>query len=261
MTYMQFESNGIVTFKRSGEGVPLLVIPGVMADALGWMPVGDAIDARNPVIIVNRRGRSPSRAVGPDYGVPVEIADIAEVVAAIGEPVHLFGWSYGGLVAMEAAVAGLPVRSVIAYEPVSRPFAPETIQPIRDAVALADFDCAVEIINRDVSGFDSAYVDALRKSPAWPELCRLAAPLGEELAAIDLFDPSYQRYASLEIPIELILGESNQGRRPYGTAFDRFARATPQASISLLAGQGHLAHVSNPAALADLIARAIERVG
>lgn len=257
MTYTQVDRNGVATFERAGEGPPLVILPGVMADAHSWMPVVDQIQVSNPVIIVNRRGRAPSRDLGPDYGVTVEVDDVREIVAAIGEPVHLFGWSYGGLIAMEAAVAEVEIRSLIAYEPVSRPFAPETINPIRDALLRDDPDRAVEIVNRDVSGFDRAYVDVLRASPAWPELCRLARPLGEELAAIDNFDPSYARYTSLALPVTLILGELNRQKRPYGEAFDRFALAMPQASIDVLQGQGHLAHVDDPSSLGRLITKAV----
>lgn len=258
-TYEPIEYGSVTALRRHGRGTPLVIVPGVMADAAGWLPVGNAIAATNPVVIVNRRGRTPSRDLGQDYGIPVEIDDLSTLLSDIGEPVHLFGWSYGALIATEAAALGLPVRSLMAYEPVSRPFVPETIKPIRDALARGDAGRAVEIINIDVSGFDAAYVATLRQTAAWETLCRLSRPLAEELAAIDRFEPSYERYAKIDANINLILGQLNEGKAPYGEAFDRFAGAMPQARIDRLAGQGHLAHVENPAALARCISMALAR--
>lgn len=250
---------GVNALHRGGQGVPLVIVPGVMADAQGWLPVATGIAGPNPVLVVNRRGRAPSRDLGPGYGIPTEIDDLSNLVSSLGEPVHLFGWSYGGLIAIEATARGLPVRSLTAYEPVSRPFVPEAIEPIRQALARGDAGRAVEIININVSGFDDHYVDALRRSPAWEVLCRLSLPLAEELAAIDRFEPSYEAYGAIDVPTRLIVGELNAGKAPYGLAFDRFSDAMPAADIQALAAQGHLAHVENPLALAQRISDAIAR--
>ncbi|WP_206245789.1 alpha/beta fold hydrolase [Novosphingobium terrae] len=257
MIYEKRNIDGIVVYHRGGDGDPIVLLPGVMADAESWIPVADAIDAPNPLLIVNRRGRAPSREMGADYAVECEIADISSVVRSQPGSVHLAGWSYGGLIALEGAVTGLDLASVIAYDPISRPFAPETITPVRDALAHQDFDRVVEIVNRDVSGFSQDYVDALRMTPAWPQLCRLAASLGDELAAIEQFEPHYESYAQLEIPVTLIVGEHSLRQAPYGSAFERFARAIPKALITQLVDQGHLAHVSAPTLLGRMIALAV----
>lgn len=64
---------------------------------------------------------------------------------------------------------------------------------------------------------------------------------------------TYERYTKIDTVVTLILGQLNEGKAPYGAAFDRFAGAMPQARIDRLAGQGHLAHVEDPAALARCI--------
>lgn len=256
--YRWHAQGGPASLRRDGTGTPIVILPGVMADAETWRPVADALALPNPLVIVNRRGREPSPGLGADYGVPCEIGDLVSLVRSLDEPVHLFGWSYGGLVAIEAARA-LPLRTLIAYEPVSRPFAPEAIGPIRQALAGGDAGRPVEIVNLDVSGFAPPVVAALRAAPVWPDLCRLAAPLGEELAAIDCFAPSYAGYDRIEVPVTLLLGEINDGAEPYGTAFRRFTEAMPRASIEVMPGQGHLAHAEAPDILAGFIAAAIAR--
>lgn len=170
---------------------------------------------------------------------------------------HLVGWSYGALIGLEAALGSERIRSVTAYEPVSRPFASEAVAPIRAAVAAGDLDRAVALVNTDVSGFSDDYVAHLRRSPAWAVLRPLAQPMGEELAAIDAFEPSLDGYCRLMVPVTLILGARNEGKAPYGTAFAPFASALPQARLTRLTGQGHLAHVEAPADLAEAISAAV----
>lgn len=241
---------------RPGTGTPVLIVPGVMADAATWRPVIDSIDLANPVITVNRRGRHPSGPLGADYSVRVEVDDLSHIIDALGD-VHLFGWSYGALIGLETALTCERIVSLTAYEPVARPFAPEVVQPLRHAVAAGDLDRAVALVNTDVSGFSADYVAELRRSPAWAVLRPLAEPLAGELAAINEHRPALDRYPTLPMPVRLILGTNNEGRAPYGTAFAAFATALPQAAVVHLAGQGHLAHVEAPGALASAIAAAV----
>ena len=107
---------------QPGTGTPLVIVPGVMTDATGWRRVADALDRPEPVLILNRRGRAPSGPLGRGYGINTEVLDLLTWLDWLGEPVRLFGWSYGGLIAIEAATRTIAVRHVIAYEPVMRPF-------------------------------------------------------------------------------------------------------------------------------------------
>jgi pimeloyl-ACP methyl ester carboxylesterase len=227
-----------------------------MADASTWRPVVEAIGLPNPVVTLNRRGRRPSGALGSGYSVGVEVEDLRHVIDTLGA-VHLVGWSYGALIALEASPGCSRIRSLTAYEPVCAPFAPAAVGPIRDAVAAGDLDRAVALVNTDVSGFSDDYVAQLRHSPAWAVLRVLAEPLAEELAAINEHRPDMNRYRELDIPVTLILGERNEGVAPYGTAFAPFAASLPQATLIRLAAQGHLAHVEAPAQLAHAIRAAV----
>lgn len=249
---------GLTAEVRPGRGTPILVVPGVMADAATWRPVVDSIDLPNPVITLNRRGRVPSGPLGGGYSVGVEVDDLRHLIDQTG-PVHLFGWSYGALIALEAALDNPGIASLVAYEPVAAPFAAETVRPIRAAIAAGDLDRAVELVNTDVSGFSADYVADLRRSPAWSVLRSLAEPLGEELAAINSYTPALDRYRDLQMPVTLVLGALNEGVAPYGTAFAPFAAALPQANLVRLAGQGHLAHVDAPADLARAVTGAVRR--
>lgn len=257
MRSLRFERAGATALVRDGAGTPLVLVPGVMADAESWWPVVEHIDLPNPVVVVNRRGRVPSGPLGPSYSVPTEVDDLNHVLDALGAEAHLFGWSYGGLIAAETAVARSGLRTLTLYEPVTRPFAAEQVAPLRDAVARGDLDRAVEIVNRDISGFSAEYVAELRRSPAWATLVPLAAPLAEELAALNAHNPALDRYPGLDLPVTLLVGEESEGVDPYGPSFARFAEALPQATTVRLAGQGHLAHVWAPALLGKHLTDAV----
>ncbi|OYO07365.1 pimeloyl-ACP methyl ester carboxylesterase [Propionibacteriaceae bacterium ES.041] len=236
---------------RAGEGPPVVVIPGVMADAESFGPVVDAIEGGRPVLIVNRRGRAPSGPLGKGYAVAVEVADLRAWLDELGRPVSLVGWSYGATIALEAAAGDPRVTRVVGYEPVLAPFGADALPALR----AADNDRRVEIVNLDVSLFPPKRVAELRASPAWPVLARLAEPLADELTALNEFRPGDWS----GVHAELILGELNQGGEPYGSAFDRVAERLPSARTVLLHHQGHLAHAEDPASLGRLIGELLAR--
>ncbi|MFD0151225.1 alpha/beta fold hydrolase [Streptomyces sp. NPDC055721] len=254
--------------RRAGSGRPVLIVPGVMADAAGWQPVVDALDVAGPVYVLNRRGRRPSGALGPDYTLRTEIDDVVHVLDAIvaaegtGQGVDLFGWSFGGLVALESAAQRLEaVHSLTLYEPVVRPFGHHAIEALQRAAAADDLDRAVEIVNRDVSGFTAEYVARLRRSDAWEVLRPLAAPLARELTALNEHPTELEALGALDVPVTLLLGAANEGVPPYGDVFARIASALPRASVVVMPGQGHLAHVQDPESLARHIGQALDRAG
>lgn len=255
MRSLGFERAGttLTALVRDGAGAPLVVLPGVMANAKSWIPVVEHIHLPNPVIVINRRGRTPSGPLGAHYSVRTEVDDLHRILDDLGTDTHLFGWSYGGLIAVEAATERYDLRSLTLYEPVATPFAAEHVAPLREATALGDLGRAVEIVNRDVSGFSAEFVQDLRRSPVWPALERLAAPLAAELAAINDHSPALGRYPSLDLPVTLLVGELSEGRLPYGKPHAMFAGALPQAKVQRIPGQGHLAHVQAP----DLLGKAI----
>jgi pimeloyl-ACP methyl ester carboxylesterase len=242
---------------RDGSGPPVVIVPGVMSDAYNWRPVADALDLINPILVVNRRGRLPSGPTGHGYSVRTEIDDLHHILNILEEDVHLFGWSYGGLIALETATERPNLRSVIAYEPVSSPFGSNALEPLRDALQKGDLDCAVEVVKRVMAGYSAEYMSALRADPIWPVLRPLVHPLADELTAINDHAAAVSRYWEIEAPVTLMLGELNEQKPPYGVAFTAFSQALPQADIVRLANQGHLAHSEAPGVLAEYLTQAV----
>jgi pimeloyl-ACP methyl ester carboxylesterase len=239
-------------YGEAHDGPGLLMVPGVMSDAGGWRHVARATTAWPAVSVVNRRGRTPSGPLGDDYSIRTEVDDLAAVLDEIGEPRGIFGWSYGGLIALLLA-SERPVEHVIAYEPVAPGFGVHALPALREADDLGDWDRSVEIVNRQVSGFSADHVEDLRADPtAWATLRRLSEPLHAELRALSLAEVpgSLGSQAGL---VDLIIGEDNVGMAPYGTSFEQVRSRLPDADVHPLPGQGHLAHVDAPEALGRLL--------
>ncbi|MFJ9845824.1 alpha/beta fold hydrolase [Kitasatospora sp. NPDC101155] len=230
----------------------LVMVPGVMSDAHTWRHVAREIHAWPSVAVVNRRGRVPSGPLTRAYALQTEIADLVAVLNEIQGAEALFGWSYGGLIALMAA-GEHSVKQVIAYEPVIRPFARDALPALAAAADDRDWDRSVEIVNMDISGFRSDHVEALRADrQGWSMLRRLSEPLHAELAALNA-SPAPEMLAQRADHTTLIIGEANIGSGPYGTAFESIRRRLDQPCIQVLPGQGHLAHIHAPTELAGLI--------
>ena len=245
-------STRLVALHRVGRGRPILLLPGAMSDAAEWRSVAERLVPGRPVVVVNRRGRAPSGPLGPEYSVQTELDDLRALMSRLDEKVDLVGWSYGGLIALETAVRHPEeVHSVTAYEPIARPFAQDAVPALQAAVAAGDLDRAVELVNLRVSLYSIEHVAQLRGTRAWPALRALVAPAAAELAAVNDHHVDWKRYSTLSLPVALVEGALNHGRQPYGPALDMFVRALPQARVTTLPGQGHLAHVHAPNELAE----------
>lgn len=234
------------------DGHAIVIIPGVMADAVAWAPVAQSLNSWRTVAVVNRRGRQPSGPLSNNYSLQTEVEDAAKVLSSFAEVRTLFGWSYGGLIALNLANER-PIPHVIAYEPVMRPFGYDALPLLRQADHDANFDAVLEIALRHVTGAGDDMINSLRADAVvWSELCRLSKPVyGETLAINESSEDA--ALATEAARVDLIIGELSRGRAPYGTSFNDIAQRVRGASVHELSQQGHLAHVEAPAPLGALI--------
>ena len=103
-----------IAYERRGEGPPLVLLHGG-ATRRYWEPVVPRFTDDYTVVLPDRRGRGDSGDSEP-YSIDREVEDVRAVVDALdGAPV-LYGHSFGGLQAIEAARTAT-VEAVVAYEP------------------------------------------------------------------------------------------------------------------------------------------------
>ena len=105
------------TLTRWGERGPLIIgVHGLGGSRFGWARIGERLAERYRVVAFDQRGHGDSARVG-DMTFARSVADVADVVAALGEPAHaLLGHSWGGAVVVGAG-RELDVARVVAVDP------------------------------------------------------------------------------------------------------------------------------------------------
>jgi len=113
--------NGVrLQYVEYGSGEPIVFVHGAPSDLRIWEPVRKEIAKRYRFIAYTQRyfGIEPWPDEGKNFSVTTLADDLAKFITLLNAgPVHLVGWSYGGLVAVTAAVSDPSlVRSLILYE-------------------------------------------------------------------------------------------------------------------------------------------------
>lgn len=244
----------------SGHGRPLIVVPGTTSDHTTWSPLSALLDGTVSVHAVDRRGRGAS-GDHPAYTIDKEYADVAAVVDAAaatwGGPVDVLGHSFGGTIAFGAALRTDNIRRLVLYEgwPV-----PNTEDRTVDSDVTQTLDCLLlegrpeemlETLYRDIVHLTEAEIAAVRSSAAWPARVAAAPTVPRELRAFSetAFDPA--QAARISVPVMLIVGEDS----PADVQADPeiVAAALPDARVTILAKQAHMAHIADPQGFATVL--------
>ena len=101
---------------RSGEGPPLVLVPGVTGDHTHFAFLAPLLEPYFSLWIVHRRGRGRS-GDGRTYAIEREFEDVAAIVDAIDDPVDVFAHSFGATVMLGAMPRARNLRRVVLYEP------------------------------------------------------------------------------------------------------------------------------------------------
>ena len=108
-TAREVEVNGVrLQYIEQGSGEPIVFVHGAPSDLRAWEPVREEIAKRYRFIAYTQRyfGTETWPDEGKNFSVTTLADDLAKFIKALNAgPVHLVGWSYGGLVAVTAAVS------------------------------------------------------------------------------------------------------------------------------------------------------------
>jgi len=118
----EVEINGVrLQYVEQGSGEPMVFVHGAPSDLRTWEPVREVVAKNYRFIAYTQRyfGTEPWPDDGKNFSIPTLADDLATFIMSFNTgPVHLVSWSFGGLVAMQAAVKNPSlVRSLILYEP------------------------------------------------------------------------------------------------------------------------------------------------
>jgi pimeloyl-ACP methyl ester carboxylesterase len=116
------EVNGVrLSYVEQGSGEPIVLVHGAFSDIRVWEPLREAIAKRYRFIAYTQRyfGTGPWPDEGKSFNVESHSDDLVQLITALNAgAVHLVGRSYGGGIAMAAALkAPTLVRTVTMHEP------------------------------------------------------------------------------------------------------------------------------------------------
>jgi pimeloyl-ACP methyl ester carboxylesterase len=156
-------------------GVPVLLVPGYTGSKEDFLPILAAlVNAGFRPTAIDLRGQHESG--GPDdddaYTIDALAKDVAGVLADIGEPAHLVGHSFGGLVTRRAVIDGVRPRSLtlIGSGPAAlggpRAAVVELMRPVLaegGVAAIADASAAADRDNPKMAGIPADVIDFLHR--------------------------------------------------------------------------------------------------
>jgi pimeloyl-ACP methyl ester carboxylesterase len=191
-------------------------------------------------------GRSTPWPEGKPFGFELDVELVGRLIERIDRPVHLVGHSYGGHIALRAAVlAPARVMSLALYDPVS--FGVLDLEGDRDAFA------EMSRVGRDWGASDAdhdawlrGFVDYWGGAEAW---ARLREPVRAEMRRVGWVVYAGARslianrvgieaYRSVTAKALLVTGESSPIAA--GRIVARLGEAIPGARVERFAGAGHM---------------------
>ena len=238
-----------IALDRLGQGPPIILVGGAFSWRRwkGFVELADLLSERFTVVNYDRRGRGDSGDTKP-YAVEREFEDLQAMISAAGGSASVWGLSSGGILALEAARAGVRIDEIAAYEP---PFIVDSTDglPPDDFVphlsALVDHDRrsdAVKYFMARVMGMPSLIPSLMSLwPPMWSKLKATAHTLPYEAALIDRYvrgrpiDDGY--WASVATPTLIVSGEKSPEKLRKGAA--AIAAALPNAEHYPLVGVSH----------------------
>ena len=108
----------VIAYEKSGLGPPVILVDAA-AHYRRFSAFGGLIGLLGPEFTVyhfDRRGRGDSGDT-PPYTPEREVEDLAALIEEAGGSAFVYGYSSGGLLAVQAAAHGLPIRKMALLEP------------------------------------------------------------------------------------------------------------------------------------------------
>jgi pimeloyl-ACP methyl ester carboxylesterase len=254
-----------VEYLSLGRGPHVIVIPGALALAPDLTALAELLAVRHAVHVVQRRGRGGSGPQGDQYGIARECEDVEAVRAETGARL-IFGHSFGGLVALQAACGSEAFDAVAVYEPgvsVSGSIPVDWIgRARREISAGADFEAFITFV-RGVNPDQTGRVPRrllrviLRRAIPRAELRQNLALMPQaisEHAEVGRLDGRLADYREVDAATLIMHGNRHATSRQ-AVALAQLAETIPHSQIMTFPKLGHFAPEKKPAKIADALLR------
>lgn len=255
-----------VSFREVGAGPGVVCLHANASSSAQWRGLMDLLSPRFHVIAADSygAGNSPPWPAGRAVRLRDEVALLEPAFARAGEPFSLVGHSYGGAIALVAAITHRRrVRALALYEPTL--FA--VVEPRSDVDGIANTVVASVAALRAGDGALAArgFIDFWMGAGSFERMPeRNQAAIAEAVTNVQgwrdaLFDEPtrLQAFAALDMPVLLMVGS----RSPLSSraVAQRLARTLPRVEVVELEGLGHMGPVMHPDRVNDVLRQFLER--
>lgn len=238
-----------IDYDKVGTGPVLIIVTGASQFRATDPALGELakfLSDSFTVVNYDRRGRGESGDT-PPYSVEREIDDIAALIAENGGRASLLGFSSGATLAIEAAVAGLPVDKVLAYEPPIvvegsgvNPNRSALVPKLEAALAMGDRREVARIFFVESVGIPPESFEEMIGSPFGKVLEGIAPTLIYDSKIVDRAYPNQkwpERFATNKVPVLLLDGDRTFPFLPFGV--NALSKVLANSSRRTLPGQDH----------------------
>jgi len=251
-------------FREAGSGPGVICLHSNASSSAQWRGLMDALAPKFHVIAADSYGAGKTPHPGRKVTLRDEVELLEPVFAKAGDPFALVGHSYGGAIALVAALKyPRRVRALALYEPTlfSLVEQPNDVDGIRNAA-----DAAIALVNAgDPVGASRRFIDFWMGGESFdrmPERNREA--ITASIVSIEAWKEALfgeptplAAFSTLKVPVLLITGT----RSPLSSraVTHRLRRVLPQVEVTELEGLGHMGPVTHPQPVNDAIRRFLER--
>jgi pimeloyl-ACP methyl ester carboxylesterase len=251
MEHITSTDGTVICFQSSGQGKPLLLVHGGTADHRRWSSILPRFEQVFTVYVMDRRGRGCSGDAS-EYDLIREAEDVAAVVEAVyqqtGEPVSVFGHSYGGLCSLEAALLTDKVHRLSLYEPPvptgSPMYSPDFPDRMQAQIDNGEWETALEMFLREEVKMPEHDLAIFRTLPMWKERIKIVPTVLREIVIDQTYRFDAQKFANLKLPTQLLLGGDSPSL--FIQAIEALDAALPNSHVVRMPGQQHIAMDTNP---------------
>lgn len=240
---------------ESGAGPALVMVHGSPSEHTTFDPLVEELRRDFTTFAMDRRGCGASGDTEP-FSIEREFEDVAAVVDAVaarhGNPVELWGHSYGCNPAMGAATITANVRHLVLYEPsFGLAYPPGAIEAIEAAVEAGDEEAAMHAALVDTGAMTDDDFAAFKTTPRWTAVLAVVGTLARECRVEQTWRYEPGRFDAITAPTLFLTGSETDPAISELTR--RAAAAIPNAQVRVLDGHGHFAYKAAPAMVAATI--------
>ncbi|NIB98396.1 alpha/beta hydrolase [Halobacterium sp. R2-5] len=232
-----------IGYETRGDGRPLVLVHGTAGRKESFSRLVPHLAEDFTVVTYDRRGRGDS-GDSDDYDFEREVEDLQAVVADLDDDPVVFGHSFGGLTALEAA-DGMDVDRLILYEPsvlLGEPHGGTLAERIRAHLADGDKVGGVEEF------FEAVGAGHLVGGPVVERAAGIAETVAREIEVVETYELGDPETGA---PTLLLVGED--GPEHLKKSIRALAERLADTERVELADTGHLGNNTAPEQVADAV--------